>query len=252
MRDHAHDAGAFADALPSRASPPPLLEARGLRFIAGATTLIDGLDLTLSAEGITALMGPSGAGKSLTLRLLHGLERPTAGQLRWADNRAPRQAMVFQKPVLLRRSVAANLDFALRRQPLSRAEARDRRDALLDEVGLRDHADRPARRLSGGEQQRLALARALAADPELLFLDEPTASLDPANTDRIEQRVRAVAARGVKVVFVTHDLGQARRIADDALFLHHGRLVEAGPAPALFDSPASPAARAYFAGELAL
>ena len=158
-----------------------------------------------------------------------------------------RQAMVFQRPVVLRRSVGENLDFVLRLRG-SRDPAR--RDELLDHVGLLERARQPARQLSGGEQQRLALARALATDPEILFLDEPTASLDPASIAKIEDIVRDTERRGTKGVFITHDIGQARRLARDVVFLHNGRIAEHAPAADFFASPTSDAARAYLEGRL--
>jgi tungstate transport system ATP-binding protein len=246
------------DARPAPApAEPPLLEARGLAFAAGGVPLIDGLDLALAPGRLTAIMGPNGAGKSLLLRLLHGLARPTGGAVlahgRPLDRAARgRQAMVFQRPVLLRRTVAANVEFVLAARLGRWRRHAERRDALLDRVGLRHLARRPARLLSGGEQQRLALARALACAPEILFLDEPTASLDPRATQAVERIVADAQAAGARVVLVTHDPGQARRLADEVVFLHRGRVVEQGPAGRLLAAPRSAPARAYLAGRLCL
>lgn len=228
------------------------LRARALTYRAGGRDLLDGLDLTLEGRGITVIMGPNGAGKSLLLRLLHGLIEPTSGTVQCAGEpltsaHRRRQALVFQKPVLLRRSVIANLEFVRRARP--DAVRRDVRD-LLAHVGLAEFAAQPARALSGGEQQRLALARALATEPDLLLLDEPTASLDPAATARIEAIVRQAADEGTRVLFVSHDLGQARRLADEVVFLHAGQVAEHGAAPAFFDAPRSSASRAFLAGQL--
>jgi tungstate transport system ATP-binding protein len=243
----------MGDAAGAAASLPLLpVVARGLVFEAGGKRLIDGIDLVLSAGAITVIMGPNGAGKSLLLRLLHGMIEPTAGTVRWGgeppdDAVRRRQAMVFQRPVLLRRSVAANVEFVLnQRGPAGKERCRE----LLRQVELEALANRPARLLSGGEQQRLALVRALATEPEVLFLDEPTASLDPRSTDMIERIVRAMHERGTKIVFVTHDLGQARRLAQEVIFLHAGRVVEHAPAPQFFTRPASPQAQDYLAGRL--
>jgi tungstate transport system ATP-binding protein len=238
----------------SDALPLLPLETRKLVLDRDGKRLIDGIDLTLTSGALTVLMGPNGAGKSLLLRLLHGLIAPTSGEIRWADEPMSsalrlRQGMVFQRPVLLRRSVAANLDFAL---GLRGATARERRDQLLERVGLLDRARQPARLLSGGEQQRLALIRALALDPDVLFLDEPTASLDPASVLMIEQVVRAAYQNGTKIIFVTHDLGQARRLADEVVFLHRGQLLEQAPADQFFAAPRSEFARAYLEGRLVL
>lgn len=230
------------------------LEVRDLRLEVDGRKLIDGINLSLEGGRLTVVMGPNGAGKSLLLRLLHGLLEPDSGDIRFAG--APmsaairkRQGMVFQRPVLLRRSVAANIDFALE---LRGGASRERRDALLEWVGLKERASQPARLLSGGEQQRLALVRALALQPEILFLDEPTASLDPASVLTIEQVVRAAYGNGTKIVFVTHDLAQARRLADDVVFLHRGQVLEHAPADRFFDSPRSEVARAYMEGRIVL
>jgi tungstate transport system ATP-binding protein len=219
-----------------------------LRF--GGATVLDGLCLDLGPSGCTVVMGPNGAGKSLLLKLLHGLMQPTSGQILWGGS-APRdvmarQALVFQKPVLLRRSVAANIDFVLK----ARHKDRALRDVWLDHVGLSHKASQPARLLSGGEAQRLALARALATDPEILFLDEPTASLDPASVLAIEHIVREARDSGVRIIFVTHDMGQARRMADDVVFLHRGRLVEHSPAADFFPQPHSSVARDHLNGRI--
>lgn len=230
------------------------LETRGLTLERDGRLLIDGIDLTLASGGLTVVMGPNGAGKSLLLRLLHGLIPPSSGEVRWADNSMTpairaRQGMVFQRPVLLRRSVAANIDFVL---GLRGTASTERRDALLDRAGLLVQAKQPARLLSGGEQQRLALARALALEPEVLFLDEPTASLDPASMLTIEQVVRSADQNGTKIIFVTHDLNQARRLADEVVFLHRGRLLEHSPADRFFSAPSSKPASAYLEGRIVI
>jgi tungstate transport system ATP-binding protein len=161
-------------------------------------------------------------------------------------------AVVFQRPVVLRRSVAANLTHALSIYGVPRGERARRRDELLALGQLQDLAERPARVLSGGEQQRLSMVRALAAEPDLLLLDEPTASLDPQATAAIEALVGEAAARGVKIVMVTHDRGQAQRLADEILFLHRGRLTERSPADDFFAQPQSVEAQAYLEGRLLL
>jgi len=223
------------------------IRTKGLTLEAGGERRVGPLDLDLSAQGTTVIMGPNGAGKSLLLRLLHGLIAPSAGTIESAG----KQAMVFQRPVMLRRSVEANLLFALRREPnVTDAAARCR--TILDELGLSDMARQPARTLSGGEQQRLALARALISTPETLFLDEPTASLDPAATLAIEGMIESAAKAGTKIILVTHDVGQSRRLAGDIVFLHKGSLCEHSLAAEFFDAPASPQARAYLAGQIVL
>lgn len=221
-------------------------------FAPGARRLIDGLSLT-AGRGVTALMGPNGAGKSLTLRLLAGLLAPHAGRVLWEGSETPprgRVGLVFQRPVLLRRSVEGNLAHALRLARVPRRERRDRLLALLALGRLEALAAAPARALSGGEQQRIALVRALAFEPRLLLLDEPTASLDPQAVAAFEALLRRVVAEGVGALIVTHDPGQARRLADRALFLHRGRLAEDAPADRFFREPESEAARAYLSGRL--
>lgn len=235
---------------PAPATPILPLMMRDVVLRAGGATVLDGVSLDLGKDGCTVVMGPNGAGKSLLLKLLHGLLAPTAGQILWGD-KAPvdvtrRQALVFQKPVLLRRSVAANIDFVLK----ARGKDLAQRDVLLDHVGLHPKADQPARLLSGGEAQRLSLARALATDPEVLFLDEPTASLDPGSVLAIERIVSEARMRGVRIVFVTHDVGQARRMADDVVFLHRGRVAEHSAAADFFPEPQSAAARDYLSGRI--
>jgi tungstate transport system ATP-binding protein len=229
------------------------LRAEGLRFAAGGVEILHGVSLSIEAGGPTVVIGPNGAGKSVLLRLLHGLLAPTGGRIVWDGNPAGpagRQAMVFQRPVLLRRSVLANALYPLRLAGVPRAAREARAREALALVGLEALADRPARHLSGGEQQRLALARAAALRPEVLFLDEPCASLDPAATKAVEEIVLALAARGTKIVMTTHDLGQARRLAAEVVFLHRGRVVEHAPAGRLFAAPAAPETAAFLRGDL--
>lgn len=219
-----------------------------LRFDADA--VLKGVTMDLDVQGCTVIMGPNGAGKSLLLKLMHGLMTPTSGQIMWGA-KAPsdvmsRQALVLQKPVLLRRSVAANIDFVLK----ARGKDIGLRDGLLEHVGLLHKATQPARLLSGGEAQRLSLARALATEPEVLFLDEPTASLDPASVLAIERIVSDARSRGVRIVWVTHDIGQARRMADDVVFLQAGQVAEHSAAAAFFSEPRSQAARDYLDGRI--
>jgi tungstate transport system ATP-binding protein len=219
--------------------------------------LIDAIDLRVENPGISVILGPNGAGKSLLVRLMHGLIAPTEGAILWAgtlmnDQIRRRQAMVFQKPVLLRRTAAANITHALGLRGVARSERGTRAFRVLQLAGLERQAFTPARVLSGGEQQRLCLARAISIGPEILFLDEPTASLDPASTLAIERLLIDAKDRGIKVIVVTHELGQARRLAQDVIFLHHGRLVEYQSAPRFFEQPESDAARAFMAGGLVL
>lgn len=232
------------------------LELRGVSFRHRGQTLLQPLDLQLERSGKTVIMGPNGAGKSLLMRICHGLLAPTQGTVRWTGSGATpetvrrRQAMVFQRPVMLRRSALANVRHALSAQGVPRTERRQRADEAIERFGLQSIAHRPARVLSGGEQQRLALARAWALRPEILFMDEPTAALDPAAIRAVEEAVETFHSEGTRIVMTTHDLGQARRLADDVVFLVNGRLVERAPAREFLEQPRSHEAAAFVNGEL--
>ena len=232
------------DILPGRAER--------LKFGANGQELINGIDLDLKPETLTVFLGPNGAGKSLLLRLLHGLIEPKSGRILWGgklmcNQIRKRQAMVFQRPVLLRRSVAANIDLVLNLRGQSDQQERDR---ILAEIGLLKKSRQNAQILSGGEQQSLSLARALSLSPDVLFLDEPTANLDPASTAAIENTVRSAHNKGTKVIFVTHDLGQARRLADEVVFLNRGKVAEVSPATQFFRNPISKSAQDFLSGRL--
>ena len=220
---------------------------------AGGVTILDHVSLAIEAGPPTAIIGPNGSGKTTLLRAAMGLIAPTLGRVTYGgrtDVAPVKRALVFQRPVMLRRSVAGNLRYALRAANVLRAQHDARIADLLALVGLATMADRPARRLSGGEQQRLAFARALARDPAVLLLDEPTASLDPAASKNIEDMIRAVAARGIKVVMTTHDLGAARRLAGAVVLIHRGRIVERAATDAFFHSPQTGEAKTFIAGDL--
>jgi tungstate transport system ATP-binding protein len=219
------------------------LRLEGVSFL----DIIQPLSLEIGAGPSTIILGANGAGKSVLMRLMHGLLRPSSGSIRWkgADARR-RQAMVFQRPVMLRRSALANVVYALTLAGQQESLAME----ALKEVGLVHLAHRPARVLSGGEQQRLALARAWALHPEVLFLDEPTANLDPSATREIETIIKAFDASGTKIVMATHNLGQARRLGDEVIYLHQGRVVERAPVDKFFLQPATAEAAAFIKGEL--
>jgi tungstate transport system ATP-binding protein len=224
-----------------------------VRILAGEVAILDGVTLTLDAGPPSVLIGPNGAGKTTLLRAAMGLIPVTSGLITWGGREVSpptRRAIMFQRPAMLRRSTAGNIRYALAAAGVPRARREARVAELMADVGLTGLERRPARRLSGGEQQRLALARTLARDPALLFLDEPTASLDPAATKAIEDIVRTVTVRGVKVVMSTHDLGEAKRIGGEIVLLHRGRLIESGPAAQFFAAPRSEQARKFIAGEL--
>jgi tungstate transport system ATP-binding protein len=230
------------------------LQLENVSYAIRGRRLVSDLSFRLEAGVRTVIIGPNGAGKSLTLRLAHGLLKPSEGRVRWAVDdlrQAQRaQAMVFEHSVLLRRSAAANIEYALRVRRVPARRRKERVAAMLEATGLVDLAGRRARVLSSGEQQRLALARAWALEPQVLFLDEPTAALDPSATRTVEALIEDIAASGTKIVMTTHDLGQARRMADEVLFFHGGRLIEHARAQSFFSGPESEAARAFLKGEL--
>jgi tungstate transport system ATP-binding protein len=230
------------------------LRLRDVSFAAGGRAIIDGISLEIEAGPSTIILGANGAGKSVLMRLMHGLLEPSAGSVEWNAAEHPgaprKQAMVFQRPVMLRRSAQANVAYALKIARIPKAQREPMVRESLEGVGLAHLARRPARVLSGGEQQRLALARAWALHPEVLFLDEPTASLDPSATREIETVIRAFDAAGTKIVMATHNLGQARRLGDEVLFLDRGQLVERAPVEQFFSKPQTAQAAAFIKGEL--
>jgi tungstate transport system ATP-binding protein len=226
----------------------------GLGFSVREQWLIKDVSFSLGARGRTFIVGPNGAGKSILLRLCHGLLSPTTGTVRWASGSSrqqrQRQAMVFQKPVLFRRSARANVEYALSVRGVAKKDVRQRADDALEATGLTGIAHRQARVLSGGEQQRLVLARAWALRPRVLFLDEPAAHLDPAATAAIEDVIEQISNAGCKIIMVTHDLGQVRRLADEVLFLHQGQLLEQTASEDFLTHAKTQEARAFVEGQL--
>lgn len=227
------------------------LELRSLSFQRNAQRIIDDVSLRIAPGSRTVILGANGAGKSVLMRLTHGLIAPTSGRITWngSDERPRAQAMVFQRPVMLRRSALGNVSYALKLSGVRRKRRLEIGCAALKRVGLSQLAARYARVLSAGEQQRLAIARAWALEPKVLFLDEPTASLDPTATREIETIIGEIVASGTKVVMTTHNLGQARRLADEIVFLHAGRVMEQTPAAEFFRQPRSVEAGAFIKGE---
>lgn len=231
---------------------------RGLPIVASEVDVVrdgipvlDRIDLRIEYGSKTLILGENGAGKSTLLRVLHGLIEPTSGTLTWAGARArpAGQAMVFQRPVLLRRSAAGNVRHALKLVGVRGADAERRLRRALTSVGLEQISNRPARVLSGGEQQRLALARAWALAPDVLFLDEPTASLDPPSARAVEAIVARIHAAGTTIVMTTHHLAQAKRLADTVVLLHGGRIAEHTDAREFFERPRSAYGHAFLEGE---
>jgi len=221
-------------------------------FAVNGRTIIDRVSAEIAAGPRTIILGPNGAGKSVLMRLCHGLLKPTSGSIAWrgANGGRGRQAMVFQRPVMLRRSALANVIYGMKLAGITPRERELRGRDVVEAVGLAEIADRPARVLSGGEQQKLSLARAWALGPEVLFLDEPTANLDPGATREVESIIGQIRAGGTKIVMTTHNLGQAKRLGDEILFLNQGRLVERTPVGQFFTKPASAEAEAFIRGEL--
>ncbi len=217
--------------------------------------LLGPVSLALQGSGISILIGPNGSGKTTLLRVMHGIERISGGQKAWAvddtDAHAA-QSFVFQTPVMMRRNVRDNIAYPLVLRSMPRREARIAADGWAARVGLDAAVLRPATVLSGGEKQKLALARALVTAPQVLFLDEPCANLDGHATQEIEAILIAARDAGTRIVMSTHDLGQARRLADEVLFLHDGELMEIRPAAAFFAGPASAQAVAFINGDLVL
>ncbi|MDG1531807.1 MAG: ATP-binding cassette domain-containing protein [Paracoccaceae bacterium] len=228
------------------------IEAQNIAVVRQGKRLLDGATLSIQSNGVTAIMGQNGAGKSLLLRVLAGILPADDGIIRGIPTNLGAVGFVFQRPVLLRRTVNGNLRHALSLTNLTRSERAQRLTNLLIQARLADLANSPARRLSGGEQQRLAIARALAFAPKLLFLDEPTAHLDPYATSMIEEQIVELVANGTKVILVTHDAAQAKRLANDVVFVHQGKVVETGDVNVFFDRAQSHTAQAYLAGTLFL
>lgn len=219
----------------------------------GGTRILGPVSLELGATGITVVLGPNGAGKTSLLKAMHGLERVNRGRIAWAVPQAAaraRQAFVFQTPVLMRRTVADCIAYPLLLDGIGRREARARAEAEAAKVELSGKLDLQAHVLSGGEKQKLAIARAMIRAPEVLFLDEPCSNLDGHSTREIEAILTAARAAGTRIVMSTHDVGQARRLADEVLFLYRGLLHETGPRAGFFDATRTPEARAYLNGDL--
>ena len=203
------------------------LEIKNLNYSIGSKEILYNLNIKIISDRITVIMGPNGAGKSIFLKILNGIIRPTSGKILWNEKVDESlvlndQALVFQKPVLLRRSVKANLDFFDKLTNLNNYD----KNQLLKIVDLLDQKNQPARLLSLGEQQRLSLIRALLLRPRLIMLDEPTANLDPASTKIIEDIIISLKEFGIKIIFVTHNILQAKRLADEVIFFDKGKLIE--------------------------
>lgn len=230
------------------------LQIKNLHVSKQGNTLLDDVTLSIESNDVTVILGPNGAGKSLLLRAAHGLETPNKGSLQWNSHIPQPQdswrAYIFQKPVLLRRSVRANLEYVLSLHGGNKANYSSLINDALEHTGLLQLAERNARVLSGGEQQRLNIARAWVLQPKVMLLDEPTAELDPSGTGAIERLIETIAQQGTKIIMTTHDLGQAHRLANDIIFLHQGKMVEHSTAAIFFEQPQTKTAQDFIAGKL--
>lgn len=229
------------------------MSATDLTVLRGGRLLLDGVSLDLTGEGVTIVLGPNGAGKSTLLKTLHGMQRLVKGSVRWsqaADSAQDRQAFVFQTPILMRRTVLDNVAYPLQVRGLSKRDAREKAADWLRKVHLERALTQRATDLSGGERQKMALVRALIREPELLFLDEPSANLDGRATREIEELLQETNAAGTRIIMATHDFGQARRLATDLVFLHKGQMLEHTQAHVFFDTPQTPQAQAFLNGDI--
>lgn len=230
------------------------LQVKNLHVSKQGHTLLNDVTLSISSNDVTVILGPNGAGKSLLLRAAHGLEILNKGSLQWNSHipqpQQPWRAYIFQKPVLLRRSVRANLEYVLSLHGENKSNYSSLINDALEHTGLSQLAERNARVLSGGEQQRLNIARAWVLQPKVMLLDEPTAELDPNGTAAIERLIETIAQQGTKIIMSTHDLGQAHRLANDIIFLHQGRLVEHTLANDFFTQAKTKTAQDFIAGKL--
>jgi len=230
------------------------MSVEGLTFSAGGKDILYQINFRLNADGKTFIVGPNGAGKSVLLKVCHGLLTPQSGKVVWsscAENSPDyKQGMLFQRPMLLRRSTRANIEYALAVRGISGAKRRRRVDAVLEQTGLASLADQNARVLSLGEQQRLALARVWALEPRILFLDEPTAHLDPSSTRMVEDVISGIFESGTKIVMTSHDMGQVKRLADEVLFLYRGQLLEKTSVEKFFSKPKSTEGQLFVTGDL--
>ena len=233
----------------------PTVEIENLNFSYKGKPLLNIDYLKIDKPGITVVLGPNGAGKSLLLKLIQGIEKPTFGQIRLngipVSDKEGHQCMVLQTPTFLRLSVYQNIAVCLRRDNFFLSQ--DQKNevlAMLEKVGLGDKIKLPARLLSGGEKQKLSLARALISRPKILLVDEPTSTIDPATTSFIEDIIKTKAENDTKIIFVTHDIHQALRLARHALMIYNGKIVEEGDVERFFKTPNSPHTRDYLAGKL--
>ena len=232
---------------------PMSLTLAGAQVTRRGKTIMGPVDVSLGGHGFTIVLGPNGAGKTTLLKVLHGVERLSGGDLSWSVPEAEarqEQAYVFQSPIMLRRSVRQNLAYPLQLRGIDKSDITQRVTDWAGRIGLASALDRPAPRLSGGEKQKLAVGRALIRNPQVLFLDEPCANLDGRSTREIEALLLDAHAGGTRIIMTTHDLGQARRLASQVLFMLNGRVHDQGDAAAFFAGPSTSEARAFLQGDI--
>lgn len=219
----------------------------------GGVQIVGPVDFVLEGTGCSVLIGPNGAGKTTLLRLMHGLEKARSGSVTWQGAQKEvrlRQSFVFQTPVVMRRSVRENIAYPLLVRGTRHKEALRKADHWIEQVGLTASGHKQAHILSGGERQKLALARAMITTPDVLFLDEPTTNLDGASTQEIEALILEAKKLGVRIIMATHDFGQSRRLGDEIVFLYRGQIHERARIETFFDSPATEEARTFIDGDI--
>ena len=233
----------------------PIIEISDLSFEFNGKALISIEKLIVYEPKITVILGPNGAGKSLLLKLIQGIQKPSAGRIKLRgipiEENQERLTMVLQAPILLRLSVYYNIAMCMNRSNffLSSSE-KEAIYRMLKKVGLEDKLNVPAKFLSGGEKQKLSLARALISNPSILLVDEPTSTIDPTTTLLIENMIREQSELGTKIIFVTHDINQAFRLANDAVMIYKGKIVEHGSVESFFQKPSSSFTKRYLSGSL--
>lgn len=225
----------------------------GITLEKNGTIILDNLSAIFSNLSPCLLMGPNGCGKTSLLRLLHGLESPTSGIIDWhieSLSHRLHRSLVFQSPILLPRTVLDNIAYPQFLRGMSRSDARSLAFSFAERVGIADKCDLSAFSLSGGERQKLALARALITDPQLLFLDEPTANIDDRSTRDIESLLTDISATGTYVIMASHDRSQASRLARSVVLMCDGRVLDYGSFESVVRRPTSSVSHSYFSGDI--
>lgn len=212
--------------------------------------VIGPVDLTVDQGGPLIVLGPNGSGKTTLLRVMHGIERINDGAVNWTTDHPERHAFVFQSPIIMRRSVFENLAYPLRLLRRPKTEISEAVHHWITRIGLENRGASSASRLSGGERQKLALARALIRKPDVLFLDEPCANLDGHATLEIEALLQETVTAGTRLIMATHDMGQARRLAQDIVFMLGGKVHETGDAQAALGDPKTAELAAFLRGDI--